>query len=920
MLTPRVSLLSSGTVISEHDDLAAGAAIVGRPAWNATQLLAQLELRLGLPQVDVMDVVRVQRWSARLSELAAQGPRFYTASFGADRLGTARTLLQWRDELVLSGWSGERVTGGGARLDTLSELELGAEMSEAAPGLPERLQRVERELEVARVRVFEALELAQERELWPALWQRVFVRLGACGVPVRVLLRSLPARLAGGDLGRVQDVLLGQQSGAMELSGDGSFVWLEAETAWELGQACAALLRAEASRSTLVVRGGDAAALDAGLALQGLASQGVASRSAWRPAPAVLALALELAFEPRNPQRVFELVTLAEGPFRGKMGYALAKALTEAPGIGGRPWQQAKQQLREAGLDECSLDGIGEWLEGDTYDPRHGAPAKALQEISRRTRDWLLEELARAHAAAPNEGMKHHVAKRIELLGIALRQVRAFQEALEQDARPALRLVEVRQLLEEACGVPPALELVPESAGRLDHVAHPDGAGGPRDVVLWWYCAAGTDWQPRPSPWRRSEVAALAAHGVHFVDLRARLGAEAKSWFAPLLAARHQLILASPRSALGSELAPHPLVNELAARLPKESLARLRVHARDWLSGAATRPGGLLQRYASAVVEAEAAPLPAARPQWVIPPTCLPFPASQSASNLEALVSCPLKWVLRYGAGLHPGSNRSLPSGPLLNGKLGHRLIEEVHTAGALSDPVRAAECAGSVFDRLVSQEAGVLLCNGNGSELTQLRAQLCAAVTSLSTLIAASALQVVGVEVEACATVRGRKLEGRIDLLLADPPDQEIVIDLKWGSSSYARLLQQGMALQLATYAQLRRQSHSSGNRTWAGYFCLSNAKLLSTEINTLAEAEPLTGPGTQETWQRLQATSSLVEGLLGAGCVAVTGVTRSLPLVSHRGEPANDAGDVLDFEPGSACTYCDYGAICGRSWEAYA
>lgn len=920
MLTPVISLFSSGPTLTERNDLAAGAALLGRPNWNATQLLSQLELRLGLPRVEMADVLRVQRWSARLNGPAEHGDRFYAASYATDRLGTARTLLEWRDELVMAGWNGEAVPGGGSRLDTLSELERGAGMSEIAPGFPDRLLRVVRELETEGARVFDGIELLQDRELWTALWQRVFAQLEACGVSVRTASPTLPARLPEGDLGRVQAVLLGQQNGPVELAGDGTFVWLEAETAWELGQACAALLHAEGSPSSLVIRGGDAAALDAGLALRGLPSQGVSSRSAWRPALCVLSLALELAFEPRNPARVFELVTLPEGPFRGRVGYELAKALADAPGIGGRPWQGAKQRLRDAGVEQRVVDGIREWLEGDTYDPLRGAPTSALREISGRTREWLSTELTRAHAAVPDGRIDRHVAQRIELLCIALVQVKAFQEALEQDDRAALRLTEVRQLLDETCGTPAALELVPESAGRIDHVAHPDGARAPRDVVLWWYCAAGTEWRARPSPWRSREIAALAGWGVRLADLRARLAAEAESWFAPVLAARQRFILASPRSALGSELAPHPLMSELAARLPRATLEPVRVHARDWLNGDATRQGRLLERYAGAVVEVGPAPLPPARTEWVLDPARSPSLASLSASSVEALVSCPLKWVLRDGAGLNPGSNRAIPSGPLLNGKLGHRLIEEVQSAGALSEPERASECARTVFERLVSEEAGVLLCSGNGSELTQLRAQLCSAVSCLSTLIAASELEVVGVEVDSRASCGGRELRGRIDLLLRDQRGEEVVLDLKWGSSRYADLLQNGTALQLAVYTELRKQIQGSGRQPRAGYFCLANAKLLATEATGLGDGEALSGPTLSVTWQRLHSTLNLVEALLGSGRVIVTGLTRSLPLASHCEQPGGDPGNILAFENGAACTYCEYGAVCGRSWEAYA
>jgi hypothetical protein len=48
-MTPLVSRLFHGPVISGPTDLVPGQATLGRPAWNPGALLQNLELRLGLP-------------------------------------------------------------------------------------------------------------------------------------------------------------------------------------------------------------------------------------------------------------------------------------------------------------------------------------------------------------------------------------------------------------------------------------------------------------------------------------------------------------------------------------------------------------------------------------------------------------------------------------------------------------------------------------------------------------------------------------------------------------------------------------------------------------------------------------------------------------------------------------------------------
>ena len=155
-MTPLVGLRLGGATLTDRELLPVGEGKIGQPVWNATALLRDLELRLGLPVTDVDDAVRAQRWSQRIHSLANPA-HFYSASYEIDPIGTATELLGWRDELVGAGWNGERVQGGGARLDALHELE-----SMTEPVLPagtvDRLRCVEQELQSTGLRPYEAIE------------------------------------------------------------------------------------------------------------------------------------------------------------------------------------------------------------------------------------------------------------------------------------------------------------------------------------------------------------------------------------------------------------------------------------------------------------------------------------------------------------------------------------------------------------------------------------------------------------------------------------------------------------------------------------------------------------------------------------------------------------------------------------------
>ncbi len=901
-LTPLAGVLLPASTLTEHHDLAPGAGLLGRPVWNPAALLANLELRLGLPTPRVNEAVRVQGWSRRLAEVQAQRPRFYTESHRVDSLGTATALLAMRDELVAAGWNGEVISGGGDRLATFADLEAGAELP---PGTSDRVRRVEDELRRRRVRPFHELRLAESWAVWPARWQRIFVLLEDIGVPVRTAPVTFAAN-GDTDLGRVQALLRGDRGqNAPALKGDGSLLVLRAETSSELAPALAALLRAWNEPSTALLRGGETHTLDDALVAQGLPSTGVSSASPWRPAAQVLPLAIELAFEPRDPYRVLELVTLPIGPFEGMVGRELASALSEAPGIGGPPWQEAKENIAEYAKEDAEkkLARVAEWLET----PGHPdfAPRSALLSIAIRVCTWLQARLAL-------ERKRNSSAAHVEGLGAALGQAEAFREALAHDSREKLDLVDARLLVEQVC---PSLglELSAERAGRIDPVDAPAGLRVPRDLVVWWHCVAGTEWRPSARPWRRSETAALDAAGVRLADPAARLAAEADGWRQAILAARKRLVLTMPRWAVGEALEPHPIWDEIVARLGADEadVARVTVEANAILAGRVP---------SCAVGTDDLGPLalPEARPEWRLGRTKLSPAARYSASSLEALVGCPLRWVLTYRAGLRGESVAAIRNGPLLRGSLGHRLVETLHDAGALRPSADLGTHIDTHLDRLLREEAAVLLRAGMTFERAQLRKQLAASVTALAELLRASKLTVIAVESRVVVSWRDGELEGRLDLLLKDAKGREVVVDLKWGHSRYRKLLVAGQAIQLAVYAAARRIETGARALPPAAYFSLSRGQLLAVDVAPFPGSRALDGPSLDGTWTKLENTVERVEASLTKGRVPVTGVGRSLPLLDALRVPKAERASHHDPAPGGGCGYCPYGAICGKSWEA--
>jgi ATP-dependent helicase/nuclease subunit B len=925
-VTPLGGLLFRGATRTEFDDVMPGNGLLGSPVWNRTGLLADLELRLGIPTVHVDHGVRLQQWSQRLADVSRTEQRFFSKSYEVDRIGTATTLLAWRDLLVDSGWNGEAVPEGGPRLATFVELERGLNLP---LGAADRLCRVEAELASTTSRPWAKLQLADDFPAWPERWRRVFALLAERGVVVEHAVPRLDRQAPpDSDLGRLQASIRGEAV-AQGFQGDGSLVLLTGETSWELAHAVAAFLKRSDVASTVVLRGGDLSALDTAFKVQGLAAQGFDSESRWRPAVQLLPLALELAYEPRDPYRMLELVTLPLGPFAGWVGLQLARAISESPGIGGRAWEKAKQAIAapqdRSGTTTTAAVGaspvppadphpdrlalIAEWLEVPGHEQEPGAPRSHLLDVALRVINYLRTRLVRATIAA--ERGEARGAHDEAILGAAFSQAQAFHAAVSHDTREHLDLVAVRQLLEEVSLGPVSLPLGGEEVGRIDIVDTPAGLRCNRGVVVWWHCVGGTQSVPAVDPWRVSERAALSSIGVRLADRSALLAAEVEGWRRVVVAAEKQLVLVVPGAAQGTRLDAHPIWDELAARVKAEpsDTASVTITASELLS----RSKPLAQHFSVSLEGLTQQVLPMARAAWHVAPSLLGNMTSYSATSLEDLLGCPLTWVLKHRAGLRSAWALGIASGPLLNGRLGHRLIEELHRSNTFA--TQPGVGIADVLERLINEEAAVLRRPGMTFELSQLRHQMIEGVERLATVLAESGLSIAEVEIKTTAELAGRSIEGRLDVLLVNSEGKEVVLDLKWGRNTYEKRLRAGLALQLATYAATRQVERGHDALPAVAYFALSRGTILTTERDLFVGVRPIPGPGIHETWSSLERTLVAVEKLLAKGTSPVTGVAASTSLLESVG--LHESEHARHLEPGPGCDYCRHATLCGRAWE---
>jgi len=121
-----------------YQQLPSGRSLVGSTAVSDGGLLEILELRLGLPSRSPEGKRRAIEYRKALDR--QRKGSFYEESFSRDPLGTASTMLGWRDILLLAGWDPGK-TWGQTRLKTISALERDFD-SASYPGMSDRWLKV----------------------------------------------------------------------------------------------------------------------------------------------------------------------------------------------------------------------------------------------------------------------------------------------------------------------------------------------------------------------------------------------------------------------------------------------------------------------------------------------------------------------------------------------------------------------------------------------------------------------------------------------------------------------------------------------------------------------------------------------------------------------------------------------------------
>ena len=822
-------------------------------------LLRTLELRLGLPSPEGSKASRLVAYQAAL-KAADDGTRFYSVSFAKDALGTAETLLNWRDELKEAGWSGQALPA--PRLKDLAEVE-----ACLAPGFAtsfgDRLAAILSELD-RRDPQLESVEVVEPAAYLPLQLRRVLARLKA---KYETHQLGAPSALAGSDLANLQAALAAGSAAPITWQNDGSVRLVCAFSEVTLANQVASHLKANrvAGVQTVVTTTLSARPLEAAILAQDEPAPAVPNRSPHRAILQVLPLALSLRWAPLDPKALIEFLAHPVGPIRPSLRRKLAEVVAEYPGLGGPAWQEAlkeyakQQQQTHAAAPKALTEALARmksdveaWLTPTRFDLT-GAPGVELAGTCDAVARWATAQLG------------------IPQSDSLLRQYRVA-------ASQAMELAELLRGLPTV--TPIQLELLAEQV-QGDGLSNPATSAEVGSVLLlkpgallnsvvevvWWGFEAAAN--PTGAPWTATELQALKEVGAEPMPASLKHAALNAAALRPILAARKRVTLCLPFTRGTENVVHHPLHDRLDAMIP----GKLQAQVLDLDLVAGTLYG---------VTAVPFQPLPGLRRWWKLPTGAgLPPRAKESFSSAKQFIFQPFSWALKYHAKLRKGAMAQfeLVADNRQRGNLLHRVTERLFDPAAtiawqtMQKPEFEAWLT-ALWPRLLETEGANLLMPGCRVDGQRLHGQALQASWALVEALRAANVTKAQVNLTLGGTpFIGGELEGTLDLHVENAAGQRAVVDLKYrGRTSRTKELAENLHLQLTVYGYLSARANAG---TWpeAAYFILNPPTLLALNDSFFPTAQVVPSkvdcPGMQSCWAEFKEVWNWRRDLLDRGWV---------------------------------------------------
>ena len=785
-------------------------------------VLSLLERQLGCSGYEEDNAaLRIEQYRQVLQLDAAAHPEaFYQGAFQADPFATAAELLSRRDELMLMGWSfsGTALPDRLAALARLEDRLLRGEQHVLAPGFADRWVQLLDRLATYPHPVRE-VSLHDPVEHYPSHVTRLLEVLSA---RAQISEATPPAvTYPDTDLGRWQQRLIGTATGRVDPQGDNSLRIIRGAGSVDIADYVAQLLRNNRDFRPVCLVPPQRRTLDQACIQEGLASQGLLSASVARPSLQILKLVTAFLFDPIDPKKILEFVSLPLQPLDDRLSRVIAEQLAARPGIGGEEWRRALgrfwAQLSEAAEADATIKpGVirGEynrWFGRTRYPSGGRVPKHEVIELFAHVQEWAFQ-LYDESSSADYQAMS---------LMVLSSQARRVKELLMQVPENDLSRLELQRIVRTIYASSPVVQ-APAERGHLAAVHEGGALLAPVDELLWWDFVEA---EPNFffSRWYQTERQYLADRQLQLDTPQQQNARLIYRRQRGVLRTRERLLLCIPDTVAGNTMQAHPLLGHLEATFGdlRPLTHDLRVRPVD-----ETPTLGLSTcAYQDCAARLLAQPTPFLQ----LPPIEMPERERESFSSLDALFYYPHRWTLQHQAKLRTNDILSVVDEKRLKGNLAHKAFEHLFDCMDESDWTarRVEACLDERLPDLLREEGTPLLAYGKEPERVQFIKTLKAAATKLVYLLHQNGWTVEEAEMQTAGEFAQRPFTGIIDLVLRRGAER-CIVDLKWSGLGYRRnLITNQEDLQLALYAHLLAQTTQGPVHT--AYYIMDKAQLLT-------------------------------------------------------------------------------------------
>lgn len=785
--------------------------------------LQYLEAKLGLTgHPGNNDHIRTEQYRQALNLcIGKNAADCFKRSFAADPFATATALLELRDELLLNGWDFSIEKGMPDRLHGLSAIEAiltGDEHTiKLDAGFADRFRMVSERIKWL-LSDHPTIYLNEPKELLPPHFISIFNQLEKIGFSIKNLPTKSPSEEKT-DLGQLKKAILSSKTEKFTPKGDGSLLIIHSKRDTELAAWTAKLIAKNPTFQPACLIPEKNRTLDLSLGQEGLPSLGMLSASSARPSLQILKLVPAFLWNPIDPYKIMEFVTLAVKPLSDDLAVRIARQMAATPGLRSDSWyamqEQFFEQLTERAEEDSTINvaAVREqynfWFNRKRYSLSKSVPKSEVVEIYDYISEWARQEFADTDEQNTSLLVLAEQANRIVDLLYALPQNMDFLTPLQLE-----RIV--RTIYE-----PAPITFEEQAVGHLPYTYQPSSIIGSVDRLLWWNFI-----QNEPdhffSRWYPSELA-------FFNKKKVMLNTPEKEnklllWQRnrPIIHATKQLILCIPEKVKGAQVHPHPLFDELNAYTT--SLDHISLDINETIV-----PPVFTKEFELPIRE-KIPQRKLSRPQLFLKidhPELADQNEKESFTSLNDLFYYPYQWVFRHKARLQASSILSIVKDVTLMGNLSHRFFELLFKEDiSKMDRAAVADWIDTTAPDLLKKEGTVLLMYGREPEKISFLNKVKYAAWSLVEMIQKNGWKVRGTEIGLGGKFANLPIRGKADLVL-ERKDEIAVIDLKWrGAKWRTDLIKSEDDLQLVMYSKML-----SEKPTWAhtAYFILENGKMIS-------------------------------------------------------------------------------------------